>query len=184
MKTRIHCVPLSQASRHVFSLWLLIAFFGPLLQAQVIRIRVLNARNGRPITNERINVSVGRWHGADILAATNRDGVALLHLADNEFVAETACSGWSARAFRPTGVDTISVAGDIYVACQEYGKILPGDAATPHLLKEIMPSYPINKILESGVSAANTCGKFRARATPGELILYVRPRSFLEKLRM
>jgi hypothetical protein len=41
-----------------------------------------------------------------------------------------------------------------------------------------MPSYPIKKILDSGVSAANTCGKFRAEARPGELIFYVKPLSF------
>jgi hypothetical protein len=33
----------------------------------------------------------------------------------------------------------------------------------------------IKKILESGVVAGNTCGKFRAEPKPGELIFFVRP---------
>jgi hypothetical protein len=181
MKTRTDSI--SRAFRNGFVLSLLVSLFGPLLHAQEIHIRVLNARNGRPITDECVNVWIGTFYGPHMVAATNRDGVVVLHPADNEFVAEAACLGWPARASRPAGLDTITVAADKYVACQEYGKVLPGDAAHPNLLKEVMPSYPIKKILESGVAAGNTCGKFRAEAKPGELILFVRPRSFLERAR-
>jgi hypothetical protein len=45
-----------------------------------------------------------------------------------------------------------------------------------------MPWYSIKKILESGVSTANRCGKFEAEAKPGELIFFVRPLTWWERL--
>jgi len=101
-------------------------------------------------------------------------------------VTADACQGWSKQT-RAAGVDAIAVMGDSYVACQEYGKISSGEQtkpdALPGVIKKVVPSYKIKKILESGVSAANTCGKFRAEAKPGELVLFVRPRGFLERLK-
>ena len=116
-----------------------------------------------------------------MVAATDLEGVAVRRLVNNEFVAERGCRGWPARASRPSGTDAIALAGDKYVDCQEYGKVVPGEPATPDLLKDFMASYSIKKILESGVSGANKCRKFRAEAMPGELIFFVRPRSFLER---
>jgi hypothetical protein len=168
----------------VLPVCLVLGGFGAPLKAQQIRIRALNARNGKPIAHECINVSLGSWHGTDILPATNRDGVAVLDLEGDEIRTEAACAGRPARVRRPAGVDTLSVIGDYYVVCQEYGTVIPGEPAARGPLAELAPSYPIERILQSGISAANTCGKFRAQAKPGELILYMRPLSFLEKLRM
>jgi hypothetical protein len=170
-------------------IWAMIAFFAPLLCAQDVHIRVLNGRNGKPITNECLNVSLGTWHGGDLVAPTNRDGVVVLHFENNQATAESAsphdCNGTAVLGPRavPNGMDAITISGDHYIACQEHGKIIPGEPATPNLLKAVMPSYPIKKILDSGVSAANTCGKFRTEARPGELIFYVRPHSFSERIR-
>jgi hypothetical protein len=181
MKKRVRSGPFSQACLRASLVCVLAAFSGPALHAQEIRIRVVNARNGKPITNECVNVWTLTWHGAHIVAATNKDGVAVLRLADNEILAETSCPGWPAQASRRSDVDAITISGDYYVACQECGKITPGEPPTDPL--NTMPSYPIKRILESGISAANTCGKFRAEAKPGELILFVRPRSLWQKLR-
>jgi hypothetical protein len=158
-------------------LW--VASVTPSLCAQEIHVKVLNGRNGKPITNECLNVWTGTWHGAHLVAVTNKEGVAVLRLTDSEIQAENACPGWPTQASRRPGADGITVNGDRYVGCQEYGKITPGEPPTNPVTT--MPSYPIKKILESGVSSSNTCGKFRAEPKPGELIFYVRPRSFLEK---
>jgi hypothetical protein len=165
-----------------FLVWAMVVFFAPLLYAQDINIRVLNGRNGKPITNECLNVWVGTRQRTHMVAATSNEGVALLHIADNDILAETACPGWVSRASRRTDMDGITVSGDRYIACQEYAKILPGEPPTDPLTT--MPYYPIKKILESGISAANTCGKFRAEARPGELIFYVRPRTFSERMKL
>ena len=73
------------------------------------------------------------------------------------------------------------LAADRYIACQEYAKTAPGDLPVNPVTK--MPFYSIGRILDLGVSAGNTCGKFREKAKPGELIFFVKPRSFLEKMR-
>jgi hypothetical protein len=59
------------------------------LHGQDIHIRVLNAHNGKPITNECINVSLGPWHGGDLIAPTNKDGIVVLHLRDNVVTADS-----------------------------------------------------------------------------------------------
>jgi hypothetical protein len=181
IKRKMRAFPSSQAFAQGFLLWVLVAFFALVLHAQEIRIRVLNARNGKPISNECVNVWTGTWHGAHLVATTNKNGIAVLRLADNEILAETACPGWPAQASRRSGVDAITISADYYVACQEYGKITPGEPTTDPL--STMPSYPIKRILESGITAANACGKFTAEAKPGELVFFVRPRKFLERMR-
>jgi hypothetical protein len=186
MKKKICTGSLSWVLRKGFVISLLVILFGPLVHAQDIHIRVLNGRNGKPINNECINVSLGPWHGADLLVPTDKDGIAVLHLRGNVMTADAACQGWSKQA-RAAGVDVIAVMGDSYVACQEYGKLAPGERPTPEtsstVTKELVPTYSINKILESGVTASNTCGKVRGTAKPGELIFFVRPRGFLERLK-
>jgi hypothetical protein len=189
MKREMRTVPLSRAFRQVFIVWVLV-LFGLLLHAQDIRIMVVNAHNGKPITDECINIWLGPLHGAGLLVPTNHEGVVVLHLAGNEVAADavspracnrTAVVGPTAI---PNEVYAITLSGDYYVACQEYGKVVPGEPATPNLVRQRMPSYSIKKILESGVRASNTCGKFRAaQVRPGELIFYVRPRSFSERMR-
>lgn len=175
--------------RSGFVISLLVSLFGPLLYAQEIRVRVMNARNGKPITNECLNVSLGPWHGADLLVPTNKDGVAVLHLGKNEVTADAvsprSCGGGAIVGPKPLPKDTdgISITGDYYIVCQEYGKFAPGEPATPNSLKEMVPLYPTKKILDSGVAAGNTCGKFKADAKPGELILFVRSQGFLERLK-
>jgi hypothetical protein len=81
----------------------------------------------------------------------------------------------------PSDVTTLAVTSDEYVDCQEWAKVVPGESPKDALNRA--PSYPIKRILELGVTASNRCGKFRAKARPGELILFVRPRSFMERLR-
>lgn len=156
---------------------------GPWASAQEIRIRVLNARNGKPVTRECMNVSLGKWHGADILAGTNQDGVIVLHIANHVLEAEKACPGMPARASIPPSVSTIAILSGYHVDCQEHGRVLPDDLAKPDPLAQLAPAYSIKRILESGVAASNTCGKFRTDAKPGELITFVRSAGFLEKLR-
>jgi hypothetical protein len=188
MTTKTQNVPPWKALHLIFVLWLFAAFLAIPVRAQEIHIRVLNGRNGKPITHECLNVSLGPWHGADLLAPTNKDGIVVLHMGGGTVSAEvpsgTRCvGGFPVRATLPQGEDRITIAGDYYVACREYRKVVPGEPVGPNTLKEVIPSYSIKKILESGVTAGNTCGKFRAEAKPGELIFFVRPLTWLERWR-
>jgi len=157
------------------------------VSGQDIRIRVVDARTGKAINNECVNVWFGSLHGAYLLAPTNNDGLVLLHLAKNEVTATTVsptpCG--SSAIFGPKlllkDVDTIALTSDEYVDCQEWAKVIPGAAPKDNLSRA--PSYPIKQILESGVVAGNTCGKARGEAKPGELVFFVRPATFWEKMR-
>ena len=180
-KSRIRPLPSRTFARVLLILGVL-TFLRQTVHAEDIRIRVLNGRNGKPVTNECLNVWMPSSMGAHIVAGTNKEGVVVLHLAANEFATDIACADWPIRSSRPSGADAITLLSDSHVACQEYGKIAPGEPQIDPLTR--VPSYPIRKILESGISAANTCGKFRAEAKPGELVFYVRPLSFLERWRL
>lgn len=128
--------------------------------AQEIHIRVVNGRNGKAITNECLNISFGNWLRPELLAPTNREGIVVLHIRGRQVTADAAsahaCNGQAVlgpKVFED--LKSISVMGDIYVACQEYGKVVSGQPPP----SDLIPTYPIAKILESGVTAANTCGK-------------------------
>jgi hypothetical protein len=152
--------------------------------AQEIHIRVVNGRSGKAITNECLNISFGNWRGAELLVPTNGQGIIVLHIRGMEVTADAvsahACSGQAILGPRVfDDLKSISVMGDFYVVCQEYGKVVRGQSPP----SDRIPAYPIAKILESGVTAANTCGKFRAEAQKGELLFFVRPLSFWEKMK-
>jgi hypothetical protein len=162
-----------------------VGLIGPSLYGQEIQIRVLNGRNGKPISNECLNVSFGSWHGADLIAPVSDQGVIVLHLKGNRVSADAvphpACvkTAFVGPKLVRDNPDAIALSGDYYVDCQESAEV----RAAGRLEGFTPPSYPIRKILESGMTAANTCGKFRAEAKPGELIFFVRPRTFLERMR-
>ena len=115
-----------------------------------------------------------------LVAQTNNGGIAVLQLDRGKILAEATCKGWEQQAPISPDSDALMLAPDRHVACQEYKKAVPGEAISNPLTR--MPAYPIKRILESGISASNTCGRFRQRAKPGELIMLVRSRTFLEMM--
>jgi len=151
------------------------------IYAQEIQIKVLDGRNGKPIERECLNIWAGTGRGAHMVAATNGDGVVLLHFGNDDILAEKACAGWPSQVSRASDVEGITISADRYVACQEYGKPTPGESPVNPL--KMMPFYPFKSILQLGVSSSNVCGRIRGKAAPGELIFFVRPRSFWEKMR-
>lgn len=160
----------------------------PVLHAQEVRIRVLNGRSGKPITNECLNVWIGAMRGTSLLLPTDNEGVVAFHLENGEVTSDAmsprACNGAAFRGPKvlPTAADSIFVTGGQHVVCQEYGRVAEGDRPTPNLVQKLMPSYSIKKILESGITASNTCGKIKAEPKPGELIIFERPTTFWERL--
>jgi len=172
----------SIARRKVFPaapIVLAIFLYVPLSNAQEIHIRALNANNGKPISNECLNVWSGTARGTHLVTQTNKQGTAFLQVQENEISTENGCPGWPTHASRGPG--QLTIAGARYFACQEYGKITRGEAPVNSLTT--MPAYRIAKILESGISAGNSCGKFRVDAKPGELILFMRPLHWWERMK-
>jgi hypothetical protein len=68
-------------------------------------------------------------------------------------------------------LETIRITSDYYVPCQPHPKDSP------------FLSYSVKEVLQSGVASSNSCGKIEGSPKPGQLILFVRPRSFLERVR-
>lgn len=188
MRRRKSAVLMSWTAFILGLIWALVCLCPPRAGAQEIRIKVLNGRSGKPVTNECVNIWLGPYHGVDLIAPTNEQGVVVLHLENGRVWADhvplRSCNRlaiYGPIGF-PPGVKTLGVTGDYYNDCQEYAKVVP-NAAKPKFVRKIPPSYPIKDISESGISASNTCGKFRAKPTPGELIFFVRPRTFWQRMR-
>jgi hypothetical protein len=132
-----------------------------------LRIRVLDGRNGHPLTNICLNVSMGIWHGADLLAPTNGEGFIVLDLEGGMVSAEippdSHCEGgFPTHAVLPSGEDRITPASG-------------GNDCHPKRQTPTPLWYSIREILEHGVVGENVCGKVRVEARPGELIFFVRP---------
>jgi|1186.fasta_scaffold09901_3 hypothetical protein len=160
------------------------------IQAQEIHIRVLNGKNGRPIQDECVNVWFGRLRGSSFIAPTNAQGVVILHLHDDQVSADAVSHSPCAK-FAYTGpqqippkADTIYVWPFNYAGCEEYGKIAPGQKVDGDLPEKRTPSHSIKQILESGTVASNQCGKAHVVPKPGELVYFVRPLTFWEKMRL
>ena len=152
-----------------------LGLFGPPLRAQDIRIKVMDGRNGRIISDECVNVWVGEKTVEALLIPTNRDGIALLHLVGsdrdtNVQRSASACGGWGEVDPVVRYADIIGIATGNYVPCQAH----PVD--TPKLL------FSVQEVLRFGAATANACGKIEASPHPGELIFFVRPRHWWERV--
>ncbi|HEX2917051.1 MAG TPA: hypothetical protein VHN81_00935 [Edaphobacter sp.] len=118
-------------------------------QTVEIHVRVINGKNGKPIRDEKLNVSTGE-NDANLMA-TNETGTIVLHIDSG------------AR---------LGVISNLYVTCQPYK---PGES---------WRFYSVDEIVSKGISQANTCSHIRVSAKPGELILFERPRTFWEGMRL
>jgi hypothetical protein len=134
---------------------------GAALRDQSIRIRVLDGRNGHPVTKERVNVWVGDKPAA--MGFGGEGGVARLLPTDK--------NGEVSVPIPEDHADWIEIEADYYFDCRPFRKDAP------------RPVYAVNEVLQSGVVTDNTCGKFRAEPKPGEITFLVRPLHWWEAFR-
>ncbi len=173
----------------VAGLSLIAAVCSPSLTAQDVRIRVLNSHNGRPVTDECLNIWIDYPDGPSFLLPTGRNGVVTLAFSEKGVtanpVAVRACNGSAKGGSRslPNGATSISVAPDYYVPCEHYEKAVPGEPVTRDTLRKLMPSYSLRAIIDAGMSTANTCSKRIIKADSGELVYFVRPIHWWEAMR-
>jgi len=145
--------------------------------AQSIRIKLVNGRNGRPMANSCVNTWVGTERKTAMAVPTDKDGVARLYLTDKDAEINTQ-SQW--KNCGDLGVlnpivrysDTIGINAS-YVLCErksDYSWLL-------------IQRFPTAKVLHDGIVSSNTCGRAKATAEPGEIILFVRPLTWWEKFK-
>jgi hypothetical protein len=126
------------------------------LQAQVIRIKVVNGKNGKPVANLEIQFSTEipspPWSPPSLF--TDRSGEVAVKVGSfTKMVVFTP-----SMKYRPCLKPTIK-----------------GHAPST-------PAYSVADILSKGISMENSCSKRRIDAVPGEIVYFVRPWTFWETL--
>ena len=117
-------------------------------------MRFLNGKTGKPVTDENPNIFFDDAEAASLLPHTDAQGEALLDL--------------------PPKTDHLRMRSNLYADC----RIRPmedGIGAGEPI------KYSVAAIQTQGLVGDNLCGKFHAPASPGVLILYVRPWTAREK---
>lgn len=158
------------------------ALSGTALHAQTVQVKIVNGRNGRPVADRCMYVWVGNRSnpssGPLLQTQTDKNGIINLRLArkDGETNDESqplACGlVGSINPIAKYG-DTISIRAG-YALCQ---------LRTPDYSWLARADFSTEEVLQHGVATANTCGKTTASPKPGEVILFVRPLTWWEKLK-
>jgi hypothetical protein len=155
---RVHSLIIRCALR--FLAFLVLSASGTLLYAQTIEIKLVNGRNGRPLPRTCVNVWVGSERKDAMGIPTDENGVAKLRLTDKDSEVDVrrdwkVCGNFGVIDPVVKYNDSIRI-NVSYVLCQ------------PHT-----PDY-------SWLS----CGKATASPKSGELVIFARPLSFWEKMRI
>ena len=151
-------------------------------RAQTIEIRIVNGRNGQPVADRCMDVWVGDRSkptaGPLFETQTDQNGVISLHLSreianTNKDGQRLACG--LTGSINPTVKygDTISIRTG-YLLCQ------PRAPSYSWLAKA---DFSTEEVLQQGIATANTCGKVTASPKPGQVVLFVRPLTWWEKLK-
>lgn len=186
-------MPMKEGSKTRFGVLAVSLFFrivvGPLLLlglgssagvlwAQTVDIQLLNGRNGRPMAGACVNVWVGKQRKEAMAIPTNENGVARLRLTDNDKEIDTnnhwnGCGDFGVISPVVKYNDSLRINAG-YVLCQ---------SRSPDQSWLAITDFPMKEVLQHGIATANTCGKATASPEPGEVILFVRPLSWWEKLK-
>jgi hypothetical protein len=149
-----------------------------LLSAQTLQIKLIDGRNGHLITRTCVNVWVGDERKYPLLIPTDRNGIARLRLTDNDAEVNTddrweACGDFG--VINPVVKYKSFVKVNVpYALCEPHGRDFSW-LEVKHFATE--------QFVREGFVTPNTCGKPTASAKPGELVIFVRPLSWWEKLK-
>jgi hypothetical protein len=149
------------------------------LAAQTLEIKLVDGRNGRPMvgTSAYVNVWVGRERKEAIAILTDDKGIARLQLTLNPSEENIPIS---------TGHGTIVESHPVVKYAESFRINAPyvlcgaekGDRSWLDL-----KNFSTKEIFDHGYVSANTCGKVKATPQPGQVILFVRPLTFWEKMK-
>lgn len=138
-------------------------------RGQEIRVKFLDARNGRPVTYEAAQIWVGTSTRQLTAPANNKQGTATFLYTDHSIKAiwppKTKESRYFPRELTvPPGLERIAAAPIVAAGiCWDMGPA------------HIGPWYSISDVLQNGALSENHCGKATAKPKPGELILFIKP---------
>jgi hypothetical protein len=118
-----------------------------------ITVRFLNGKNGHPIKDDTPNIWFDDNVSPDLIPHTDKNGEVIVPI--------------------PAGRLKIRALPNLYADCR-----ITSGSSDPAMKM----AYSLETILNQGIEGDNLCGKFHAAASPGVLILYVRKRTFHEKM--
>jgi hypothetical protein len=141
-------------------------------QGEIIRVKFLDGRTGHPVTYEGAELWVSTATRSLVAPAHNKEGTARFIVIGDTIRAVWPGNGEGRQELpiRP-GLATVAAGPEVYAeACGRMGFPPYG------------PWCPISEILRRGAVSESHCGKARAKAKPGELILFIKPLSFWRRL--
>lgn len=149
------------------------------LAAQTLEIKLVDGRNGRPMvgTSAYVNVWVGGERKEAIAIPTDDKGVARLQLTLNPNEENMPIS---------TGHGTMVEKHPVVKYAESFKINVPyvlcGSGEGNHSPLDLN-NFSTKEILDHGYASGNTCGKVTATPQPGQVILFVRPLTFFEKMK-
>jgi hypothetical protein len=164
--------------------FLFFASYATALRAQTIQFKVVNGKTGRPVANVCVN-AVDEWSKTawiSVYIRTDKNGVAQLRLTHNDNEVDIS---YNLKLYcGPDGAinpvlkynDTLRTYTTLYHPSCAFPQSIPNARE-----KEMDP-ISTKEVLQHGFVSANTCGKVTASPQPGQVILFVRPRNFHEKV--
>jgi hypothetical protein len=149
------------------------------LSAQTIEIKLVDGRNGHPMVgaSSHVNVWVGGEPKETIVIPTHEKGVARLQLTLNpsEVNIPNSKNNGSIVIDHPVvKYDESFRINAPYVLCE------PGGG---HYSWLELKNFSTKEVLDHGYVSANTCGKVTVSPQPGQVVLFVRPLTFWEKIK-
>jgi hypothetical protein len=144
----------------------------------MVTIKLVNGRNGNPMSNSHVNVWVGTKRKEAMVIPTDKDGIARLRLTDNDNEADLH--------IREKHIGD-NVVIDPIVKYDEYFRVnVPFVICYPHVRDYswlAITDISTKQLLQQGIVWPNSCGKATASPRPGELTIFVRPLTWWEKLK-
>ncbi len=163
-----------------FLMPLFLILYGASLSAQTLEITLADGRNGRPMVgaSSYVNVWVGTDRKEAIAIPTDGNGVARLQLTLNTGeinISNSSKDRGSIVVDHPVVDYNESLRINTpYVLCGS------GGSNYSWLRSE---TFSTKEILQHGYVSPNTCGKATVSLQPGQVILFVRPLTWWEKLK-
>jgi hypothetical protein len=147
--------------------------------AQTVEIVLVNGRNGSPVvgTSSHVNVWVGSERKEAIAIPTDDKGVARLGLTTDP--GEVNIPG--SKNAEPIVVEHPIVKYDEPLRINVPYALCRSDGSNYSWLRQ--EELSTRTVLDHGYASPNTCGKAAVSPEPGQVILFVRPLTWWEKLR-
>jgi len=159
---------------------LFVILCGASLSAQTLEIKLVDGRNGRPMVGKSsyVNVWVGKERKQSIAIPTDGNGIARLQLTLD--IAKINVPEPSKDRGSIVMVNPVLKYNDSIQINVPYALCGSGGSDYSWLRPE---QFSTKEILQHGYISPNTCGEVTLSPKPGQVILFVRPLTWREKLK-